>query len=99
MSLPGVTTTISGVDMPEVLDKTCGLLKVSTPVGAGNAGAPREREARSRGWPFRVYKPSIKFDNPEARLAHEFPLDMQQVEVKEMMKATENDGHPFINLQ
>jgi hypothetical protein len=38
---------------------------------------------------------SLRFDNPEARWAHGFPLDQQQVEVKEMMKATENNGHPF----
>ena len=29
---------------------------------------------------------SLKFDNPEARLAHDFPLDMQQEEVKEMLQ-------------
>jgi hypothetical protein len=44
---------------------------------------------------FELYKLSLKFDNPEARLAHRFPLDMQQAEVKEMLKATQNDGHPF----
>jgi hypothetical protein len=31
----------------------------------------------------------------EARLAHGFPLDMQQVEVREMLKMTDNSGHPF----
>ena len=44
---------------------------------------------------YELYKVSLKFDNPEARLAHDFPLDMQSVEVKEMMKATENTGRPF----
>ena len=44
---------------------------------------------------FELYKFSLKFDNPEARLAHDFPLDMQSVEVKEMMKATKNTGNPF----
>ena len=33
--------------------------------------------------------------NREARLAHGFPLDMQQVEVREMLKMTDNSGHPF----
>ena len=28
-------------------------------------------------------------------MAHEFPVDLQQVEVKEMMQATKNTGHPF----
>lgn len=44
---------------------------------------------------FELYKLSLKFDNPEARLTHQFPLDMQQVEVKEMLAATENTGHPY----
>ena len=44
---------------------------------------------------FELYKLSLKFDNPEARLAHRFPLDMQQVEVKEMLKMTDNSGHPY----
>jgi hypothetical protein len=44
---------------------------------------------------FEMYKLTLKFDNPEARIAHEFPLDTQSVEVKEMLKATQNTGHPF----
>ena len=44
---------------------------------------------------FELYKVSLKYDNPEARLANDFPLDMQQKEVKEMMKATENTGKPY----
>ena len=28
-------------------------------------------------------------------MAHEFPLDMQSVEVREMVGAAENTGHPF----
>jgi hypothetical protein len=44
---------------------------------------------------FELYKVSIKYDNPEARLAHDYPLDMQSVEVKQMVAQTENSGHPF----
>ena len=40
-------------------------------------------------------KHRIKFDNPEARLAHAFPLDMKSVEVKQMVEATQNTGRPF----
>jgi uncharacterized protein len=46
-----------------------------------------------------LYKVSLKFDNPEARLAHGFPLDMQQSEAKEMMRSTQNDGHPFADIR
>jgi hypothetical protein len=44
---------------------------------------------------FELYKLSLKFDNPEARLAHEFPLDMHSAEVKEMMHSTDNTGSPY----
>jgi len=44
---------------------------------------------------FELYKLSLKFDNPEARLAHGFPIDTQQVEVREMLKMTDNTGHPY----
>ncbi len=44
---------------------------------------------------FELYKVSLKFDNPEARLAHQFPLDDAQAEVKEMMKEGVNTGLPF----
>jgi hypothetical protein len=44
---------------------------------------------------FELYKLSLRFDNPEARLAHGFPLDMQQVEVREMIRMADNSGHPF----
>ena len=44
---------------------------------------------------FELYKTSIKYDNPEARLAHDFPLDQASVEVKEMLQATENTGYPY----
>jgi hypothetical protein len=38
---------------------------------------------------------SLKFDNPEARLAHGFPLDTQQFEVKDMFGVEMNTGHPW----
>ncbi len=41
------------------------------------------------------YKLSLKFDNPESRIAHGFPLDTQQSEVRDMLGAEQNTGHPF----
>jgi hypothetical protein len=40
-----------------------------------------------------MYKTSLKFDNPEARLVHEYPLDTAQAEVKDMIKEADNTGH------
>ena len=42
-----------------------------------------------------LYKVSLKFDNPEARMAHDFPLDITSKEVKEMLGVAENDGKPY----
>jgi len=56
------------------------------------------REAAGDGR-YELYKVSLRFDNPEARMAHGFPLDMQSVEVKEMIKATENTGFPFPDVK
>jgi len=44
---------------------------------------------------FELYKVSLKYDNPEARIAHGFPIDMQQREVKEMVREVINTGKPF----
>jgi hypothetical protein len=35
---------------------------------------------------------SLKFDNPQARLPHRFPLDEQQTELKEELEAVESTG-------
>ena len=48
---------------------------------------------------FEHYKVSLQFDNPEARLAHGFPIDGQQMEVKEMLKESENTGNPFPEMK
>jgi uncharacterized protein len=95
MSLP-VTTTITGIDKAEALQQA---LKVAH--GFKPMQLPEMQELRERcrkyavDGRFELYKLSLKFDNPEARLAHGFPLDMQQVEVREMLKMTDNNGHPF----
>ena len=48
---------------------------------------------------FELYKTSLKFDNPEARLAHDFPLDLTQVEVKQMIYEAQNTGRPYPQVE
>ena len=95
MSLP-VTTTITGIESIEILRQN---LQVAQDFHPMNPHEMRELEARCRLYSadgrFELYKTSLKFDNPEARLSHQFPLDKQQLEVKEMLQATENTGHPY----
>jgi aryl-alcohol dehydrogenase-like predicted oxidoreductase len=95
MSLP-VATTISGVSEPHILEQNLKIAQNFTPL------TPQEMEAmRQRAKPyagdghFELYKTSIRYDNPEARLVHEFPIDTQSVEVKQMMYSTSNSGMPY----
>ena len=95
MSLP-VTTTISGVDKLEVVRQNLKILQDFQPMTPEEMQALRDRCRKFAGdGRFELYKVSLKFDNPEARLAHDFPLDMQQKEVQEMVNATVNTGDPF----
>ena len=92
MSLP-VATTISGVDKAEVLRQNLKIAQNFHPMSVAEMQQLRDSvKTYAADGRFELYKLSLKFDNPEARLAHRFPLDMQQAEVKEMMAATDNTG-------
>jgi aryl-alcohol dehydrogenase-like predicted oxidoreductase len=96
MSIPGVTTTITGIDSLEVLHQNLQIAQTFTPMTEAEMDALRDRcKPDAADGRYELYKLSLKFDNPEARLAHGFPLDTQQSEVQDMLGATENTGHPF----
>lgn len=95
MSLP-VATTISGVEDLQILEQNLKIAQGFTPMSTSELQDLRNRAKPYAGdGHFELYKTSIKFDNPEARIAHNFPLDLQQIEVRQMMKATNNTGKPF----
>jgi aryl-alcohol dehydrogenase-like predicted oxidoreductase len=95
MSLP-VSTTITGVEKMEILEQNLKIAQGFTPMSASEMQGLRDRAKQYAGdGQFELYKTSIKYDNPEARMAHEFPLDLQSVEVRQMMKAAVNNGKPF----
>jgi aryl-alcohol dehydrogenase-like predicted oxidoreductase len=95
MSLP-VTVTITGIDSLDVLRQNLAIARDFQPMSQQEMQALRDRlKPQAADGRFELYKLSLKFDNPEARMAHHFPLDMQSVEVKEMVNATKNTGHPF----
>lgn len=94
MSLP-VATTITGMDKLDIVEQNLRIAGGFQPYSKAEMSALRERCAKYGDGRFEVYKISLKYDNPEARLAHGFPLDMQQKEVKEMVRATENTGEPY----
>jgi uncharacterized protein len=95
MSLP-VTVTITGMETMDVLKQNLAIAQGFTPLSEAEMQAIRDQCSQPAGdGRYEPYKTSLKFDNPEARLAHGYPLDEQSVEVKEMLKATENAGKPF----
>ncbi len=95
MSLP-VTTTITGMEKMDVVEQNLKIAQNFQPMSESEMTALQQRVAQyAADGRYEPYKVSLKYDNPEARLAHHFPLDMQQKEVKEMIGATQNTGNPF----
>jgi len=99
MSLP-VTVTITGMDKPDILRQNLRIAQNFQPMTAAEMKALEERvrKAAADGH-FELYKTSIKFDNPQARMAHGFPIDLQSDETKETVLASQNDGHPYPQIQ
>lgn len=97
MSLP-VAVTITGVSDLNILEQNLKVAQGFTPMSSDEMQKLRDRAKPYAGdGRFELYKMSLKFDNPEARLAHDFPLDMTQIEVEQMVKATDNSG-PFPHI-
>jgi predicted aldo/keto reductase-like oxidoreductase len=83
MSLP-VAVTICGMDSLGVLRQNLKVARGFKPMGPGEMRALRERCAQAAGdGRFELYKLSLRFDNPQARIPHDFPIDPTQKEVKE----------------
>ena len=85
MSLP-VATTIAGMGSFDVLRQNLRVAHGFTPMTAAEMQALRDHCAQAAGdGRYEPYKLSLKFDNPQARWAHGFPLDPTQKEVQEML--------------
>jgi aryl-alcohol dehydrogenase-like predicted oxidoreductase len=99
MSLP-VATTITGMEKIEILRQNLKIAQNFQPMSEAEMRALRDRvKPEALDGRHEMYKVSLKYDNPEARLAHGFPLDEKSKEVKEMLQATKNTGHPFPELK
>jgi hypothetical protein len=99
MSLP-VVTTITGIDKIDVLHQNLQIAQNFQPMTPEDMEALRARcRTVAADGRFEHYKVSLQFDNPEARTAHGFPLDGQQMEVKEMLKESENTGRPYPEMK
>jgi aryl-alcohol dehydrogenase-like predicted oxidoreductase len=99
MSLP-VTTTITGMEKPEVLAQNLKIASSFKPMTAGEMKTVEDKcAAMAADGRFEHYKVSLQYDNPEARWVHGFPVDTQQKEIKEMLKETDNTGLPYPEMK
>jgi len=95
MSLP-VTVTITGMERPDILRQNLRIAQNFTPMSDAEMQTLRDRcKPVAADGHFELYKMSIKFDNPEARIAHGFPIDQQSDEVKEWLLEVQNEGHAY----
>jgi len=91
-----VACTISGAEEPRIIEQNLEIAQNFVPMTAAEMQALRDRCRKyAKDGRFELYKTSMKFDNPEARLVHDFPLDTTQVEVKDMIKEADNTGHAW----
>jgi predicted aldo/keto reductase-like oxidoreductase len=94
MSLP-VTTTISGMDTLDVLRKNLAIAQGFQAMSPREMDDLRARCAEAAGdGKYELYKTSIKYDNPQARLPHRFPIDAQIKEVKDMFESAGSASPP-----
>jgi aryl-alcohol dehydrogenase-like predicted oxidoreductase len=74
MSLPGVSTTVSGIDSLRVLKQNLGVARGFKPMDAAERRGLEERCAAVAGdGRFELYKSSMRHDGPVGRKQHGFP--------------------------
>jgi hypothetical protein len=93
MSLP-VATTISGINTLEHLHQNLEVARGFQPMNTDEMRNLRERCRPKAADGYELYKVSLEFDNPQARLAHGFPLDAKNMEVKEALEKMTNLSPP-----
>ena len=93
MSLP-VTTTITGMEKPEVLTQNTEIAQHFQKMSAEEMAALRTRVRDLAGWPFRTLQSLTEIRQPGGPPSHDFPLDMKQKEVQEMVNPA-NTGDAF----
>jgi aryl-alcohol dehydrogenase-like predicted oxidoreductase len=73
MSLPGVSTTISGIDSMEVLDQNLRILQSFKPLSAQQIEELRAHGKQFQDGRYELFKSTVKYDGDLGRQQHEFP--------------------------
>jgi predicted aldo/keto reductase-like oxidoreductase len=93
MSLP-VATTITGIESVERLTDILKTASAFTPMSPPEMEALRQRlRPVAADGRYELYKVSLKYDNPEARTAHDFPNDPKEKEIKEQLEQVMGTGN------
>ena len=74
MSVPGVSTTISGMDSMGVLDQNLAILHGFKPLEEKQMAALREHGRQFNDGRYELFKSTVKYDGDEGREQHHFPL-------------------------
>jgi hypothetical protein len=73
MSLPGVSTTISGMDSMRVLDQNLEILRNFTPLSEEQISALCTCTKRFDDGRYELFKSTVKYDGDLGRQQHDFP--------------------------
>ncbi len=73
MSLPGVSTTISGMDSMGVLDQNLEILRAFKPLSEDEITALRKYGKQFEDGRYELFKSSVKYDGDLGRQQHDFP--------------------------
>jgi uncharacterized protein len=73
MSLPGVSTTISGMDSMGVLDQNLEILRNFKPLSEQQIGELRSYAKQFDDGRYELFKSSVKYDGDLGRQQHDFP--------------------------
>ncbi len=73
MSVPGVSTTVSGMDSMGVLDQNLEILRNFKPLGEVQMAALREHGKQFRDGRYELFKSTVKYDAAVGREQHGYP--------------------------
>ncbi|WP_109484500.1 aldo/keto reductase [Occallatibacter savannae] len=73
MSVPGVSTTISGMDSMEVLDQNLAILTGFKPLNEKQMNELREHGKQFNDGRYELFKSTMKYDGEIGRQQHDFP--------------------------
>lgn len=77
MSVPGVSTTISGMDSMQVLNQNLEILRSYKPLDEKQMNALREHGKQFSDGRFELFKSTVKYDGDVGRQQHNYPTTLE----------------------